>query len=346
MESATRAIILAVFVSLSLNSQVLHQLANPRWKVEVLIYDKIDFQYTDDSGKHHHIVTSMTDQERNLAVSASETFLKTDVPLLTSGNMVPLYSIKVVQHPLTRLSRVCDDDYGYWPDPFDTAQDRNPQAYDSAIVIFQERALDWDTGQYVYIGCYGGLAWPMGTGQTYASSIFRMLSADQRNVLKHEWGHSIVFYYDAAGTAPVPAVDNHINDTTTRYVHCGTATPYILLDDSDTLPIPNSIYNDYSGFTRDYYSGLTATPDQPARCLGITPSAWNSGGPVTRPISNPGDLNSDGKVDRTDLALLTQRLKQPSTGPNDPMDLNYDGRISVLDAQILVTFCTHPYCAP
>ena len=131
--------------------------------------------------------------------------------------------------------------------------------------------------------------------------IFRIFSSDQRNVFKHEWGHSILFYYDAAGTAPKPTVDNHINDTTNRYVHCGSGAPYILLDDSDSVPITNSIYNDRSGFTHDYYSGTTATPDHPDRCLGVTPAAWASGWPVTRPIPHPGDLNGDGSVNVDDL---------------------------------------------
>jgi Dockerin type I domain len=320
-------------------------LKNPRWKVQVLIYDHIDFQFTDSSGHPHWVTTSMTQQEKDLAVSAATKFLGTDVPALDSGNMIPLASITVVPHPLTRLAQVCGGDYGYWPDPTVTAADRNPAVFDSAIVIFQEHAFDSITGQWVYLGCSGGLTWPMGTSQAYASFIFRIFSSDQRNVFKHEWGHSILFYYDAAGAAPKPAVDNHINDTTTRYVHCGTAAPYILVDDSDSYPIPNSIYNDQSGFTHDYYSGITATPDQPNRCLGITPAAWVSGGPVIRPIANPGDLNGDHKVDINDLGLLMQRLNQ-AAGPNDPRDLDYDGQITVLDARILVTLCTNPHCAP
>lgn len=320
-------------------------LVHPRWKVQVIIYDQIDFQYTDQSGRPHHLTTYMTQQEKDVAVSAAKAFLETDVPALTSGNMVPLGSIKFAGHPLTRLARVCDDDYGFWPDPIVTAPDRDPASFDAAIVIFQERAYDSVTGRSVYMGCYGGLAWPMGTGQTYASFIYRMFSADQRNVFKHEWGHSILFYFDAAGTAPKPAVDNHLNDTTTRYVHCGTGTPYILVDDSETAPIPNSIYNNQSGFTHDYYSGTTAVPTDPSRCLGITPAAWATGGPVTHAIAHPGDLNNDSRVDLTDLSLLMQSLNKAAAGPNDPKDLDYDGKITVLDARILTTLCTKSLCA-
>jgi hypothetical protein len=55
------------------------------------------------------------------------------------------------------------------------------------------------------------------------------------------------------------------------------------MDESDLNPVPNSIYNDQSGFTHDYYSGTTALATAPSQCLGITPAAWAAGGPVTRP---------------------------------------------------------------
>ena len=73
-----------------------------------------------------------------------------------------------------------------------------------------------------------------------------------------------------------------LNDTTNKYVHCSSGTPYVLQDETDDNPIPNSIYNNNSGFTHDYYSGTTAKPENPSRCLGIPPSAWAYGGPVTK----------------------------------------------------------------
>ena len=343
--TGSKKLITAVLTSIAMLGVAYAQspLKNPRWKIQVLIYPVIDFQYTDTLGRPHHITTSMTDAEKANAVAAANKFLQVDVPALDSGNMTPVGSITVVQHPLTALSQIGTCEYPFWPDPINTAPDRDPRRFDSAIVIFQESGVDWSTGRSIYVGCYGGLTWPMGTSQTYASFIFRIFSTDQRNVFKHEWGHSILFYYDAAGTAPKPSVDNHINDTTTRYVHCGTGVPYILLDDSDSVPIPDSIYNDQSGFTHDYYSGMTATPGQVDRCLGITPAAWASGGPITRPIQNPGDLNGDKQVDVDDLQLLMQRLHRLAD-PNDPADLDYDGLITVLDARILVTLCTKALC--
>jgi beta-lactam-binding protein with PASTA domain len=58
-----------------------------------------------------------------------------------------------------------------------------------------------------------------------------------------------------------------------------------------------------------------------------------------------GDINSDGQVNKLDLALITSALNTPASGPNDPRDLNHDGVINILDARILVTLCTNPGCA-
>lgn len=126
----------------------------------------------------------------------------------------------------------------------------------------------------------------MGNGQMYTAIISdAVTSYGHRNVLRHEWGHNILFFYDAYGTAPKPTVDNHAWGTPeTQYVHCPTGEPYILVDETPDDPIPNSIYNLESGFTHDYYSGTTAIQDQPTRCLGISPEAWASGGPVSGPL--------------------------------------------------------------
>ena len=314
------------------------KLPNPRWKVQVLIYPKVQMQWTDTAGAHD-VNTEMTQQEIALAMSASQRFFEVDVPALNSGQMVPLLTIALKD----RLTRLAPPNCA-WPDPAAVAADRNPASFDSTIVIWKDNGWDSVQRKYVDLACYGGLAWGQGTGQTYSTFLLKMFSTDQRNVFKHEWGHSILFYYDSSGAAPRPAVNNHINNTDTRYVSCHSAQPYILLDDSDLNPIPTSIYYNLSGFTHDYYSGLTATPDQPDRCLGLTPAAWASGGPLTRPIQHPGDLNGDSKVDSKDLLQLMSGVGT-AAAPNDPRDLDYDGKITILDARRLVTFCTKPNCA-
>lgn len=305
----------------------------------MIIYPKVRVTWTDTAGTHV-VTTEMTREEIDRASSQSRRFYEIDVPLLTSGQMIPLVTVVVKNTELVRLGAPnC-----FWPDPGSVTGDLEPAKYDSAILIWKDEGRD-EQGRFTALACYGGLSWPRGRDQGFASFLLRMLPGDHRNVLKHEWGHSILFYYDAAGTAPKPAVNNHINNTDTRYVSCHTGQPYILMDETDFNPVPHSIYNNQAGFTHDYYSGLTAAPDQIDRCLGITPQAWASGGPVSRPIANPGDLNGDSRIDLTDLNLLIQAIGA-ATAPSDRRDLDYDGLVTVLDARRLVTFCTNPRCAP
>lgn len=257
---------------------------HPRWRILVLIYGRTDFAFTDAEGIEHHFVARMTDDEKAAAEAAARRFVRTDIPALTSQNMIPRLDVRYPQEPLSELTAIGN---GWWPDPKSTRRDRDP-AFDSIIAIWDETGEDAVTGEQLYLGGgYGGLTPNMGTGQTYSAITVDMATAygayNSTNVFKHEWGHSILDFYEAAGVAPRPTVDNHIGEG--MYVHCNTGEGYILLDESDDNPIPNSIYNDESGFTHDYYSGTTALPENPQRCLGITPDAWARGGPVTRPSS-------------------------------------------------------------
>ena len=258
---------------------------SPGWKLLMLVYASTDFTFVDSGGQQHHFVADVTQTEKDKLDYAIHRFVYEDVPALDSCRMQPTVTIRYPSHTLSALSPMGCDDYA--PSPSDVALDRD-SAFDSVISIWDGSGTDLVTGQSMSIqSC--AWAWGMGTGQTYDAIYVDFVKYTDRNVFKHEWGHSILFYYDAAGTAPRPSVDNHINDTTNRYVNCVTGQPYILQDESDANPIPNSIYNDESGFTHDYYSGKTATPNQPARCLGITPEAWASGGPVSRPLFGAGD---------------------------------------------------------
>ncbi len=314
---------------------------NPRWKVHVLVYTKVDFSYSDSAGQRHHVTTAMTPEEQALAIEASKRFFESDVPTLNGGAMKPVLTIAVRTQPLTRLTPICGGT-GYWPFPDDIGPDVGGR-YDSVVAIWTGKGWDSETNSPAELGCYGGLAFYRGTNTAFSTFTLAVLPSTHRNAFKHEWGHSILFYYDAAGTAPKPPVDNHIGPG--MYVHCGTGTPYVLIDEDDAGPVPNSIYNNRAGFTRDYYSGQTALTGQPTACLGVTPQAWASGGPVTRPIPFPGDLNGDRLVNRTDLSILVDGIGKPPSGPNDPRDLDYDGAITVLDARMLSLLCSKPYCA-
>lgn len=248
---------------------------SPSWKILVLIYPSTDHKFSDSTG-HHHVIARMTEHEIQRAQAQARRFFEHDVPELTAGAQRPVVTIKTVDRPLTDL------DKSWWPSPRVTAKDCLPD-FDSIVVIWHATGLDAISNKPIDLADAGGLAEPRGVRQTYCAIPINYVSQNDRNVFKHEWGHSILFYFDAAGITPKPAVDNHINDTDIQYVHYPSGEKYILKDETDDHPIPNSIYNNQRGFTRDYYSGQTATADKPNRPLGITPKAWATGGPVTKP---------------------------------------------------------------
>lgn len=253
----------------------LDPLESPRWRILGLVYDETDFSYIDSNGVSRHLVAAMSAAERDRAVASLRRFFGADVPALTGGSMIPSLTICFPEDPLDDLDAFFD---GFWPSPSSTAPELLPD-YDSAVVIWDPSGVDQSTGQEISVANAGGLTPPMGIGQTYTSVIIDALSDRQRNALKHEWGHSILFYHEAAGTAPLPAVDNHL---VSNYVHCQSGEPYALVDETDDAPVPWSIYNNELGFTRDYYSGRTALATDPTQCLGITPEAWAAGGPFSQ----------------------------------------------------------------
>jgi hypothetical protein len=155
-------------------------------------------------------------------------------------------------------------------------------AFDSVVVIWDGSGVDVISGHSLTIAGCRGIAGYRGTMPTHLAIPVRWVLTNDRNVFKHEWGHSILFYHQAAGTTPHPPVNNHMGGSLV-YVHCGTGEAYVWQDETVSNPIPNSLYNNESGFTHDYYSGTTALPDNVNHCLGITPRAWAMGGPVAKP---------------------------------------------------------------
>ena len=281
-------------------SEIMATDPHPRWKILVLIYDRTDMTYTDAAGEHHVIGEIGPAQVAAAAANAAR-FVQTDIPALSSGNMLPELTIRY-PGALRSLSPLGN---AWWPSPADTAAERDP-AFDSVIVIWQPTVTDQATGELLWIGNAAGLTPPMGTGQTYTALIIEAATLyGHRNVFKHEWGHSLLFYYEAAGTAPTPTVTNHA--VVNQYVHCPTAAGYIWLDETDANPIENSIYNNASGFTHDYYSGMTALDADPMRCIGITPAAWATGGPV----SMPGQLRIPPPTEKISaMRTILQQLVQ------------------------------------
>jgi hypothetical protein len=286
---------------------------HPGWKILVLIYGTTDFRYVDGSGEQHHVIASMTDSEKQLAASTARRFVLEDIPLLTSGNMIPTVEVRFPARPLTELSPL---GAGWWPDPGDTDPELDP-AFDSVLVIWDPSGIDETTGRTIFLADAAGLALPKGVEQTYAALIVdAATSYGHPNVFKHEWGHSILFFYQALGTAPLPTVNNHA--TATDYVNCLTGQFYVWRDETDLDPIPNSIYNNESGFTHDYYSGTTALSSQPDRCIGITPGAWATGGPVSHP-SRPEALTPLQQIgaigEQIDELVAEGTLEAQAAGP-------------------------------
>jgi hypothetical protein len=283
-------------------TEILPSDPHPRWKILVLIYDGTDFTYTDTDGTHHLIGEIGSAQVATAAANAAR-FVQTDIPALSSGNMVPELTIRY-PGPLRSLTQFGN----WWPSPADTATERDP-AFDSVIVIWQPTVTDQATGQLLWIGNAAGLTPPMGTGQTYTTLIIEAATLyGHLNVFKHEWGHSLLDYYEAVGTAPTPTVTNHA--VVNQYVHCQTGEAYVWLDETDANPIPNSIYNNESGFTHDYYSGTTALATDPMHCVGITAAAWATGGPV----SQPGELSITSPAEKIhEMRTVLQQFVESGT---------------------------------
>ncbi|MCB1257118.1 MAG: hypothetical protein KDB26_08445 [Microthrixaceae bacterium] len=247
-----------------------------RWRMLVLIYDRTDFNYTDANGIQRHVKAQMTPQEVERARDTAVSFATEDIPALTSGSMIPTITVRTVPRALDTLS---PQGVGWWPAPADTAAERDP-SFDTVMVIWDPRTTDQATGESIWIADAAGLAPNMGFDQTYATVIAEgAVQYPHRNVFKHEFGHSILAYFNTLGATTLTSMANHAYPD--EYVNCHTGLPYVWIDEQQDNPIPNSIYNNESGFTHDYYSGTVAKAEDPTRCLGITPEAWSYGGPVT-----------------------------------------------------------------
>ncbi len=249
----------------------------PSWKIEVIVYLYTDLTYQDAVSSHRLVGSLVPDEVANIK-NSSAGFVNSDIPALTSGTEHPTLRVKSVSRPLDSQTLTADNFGGFTPAPWTTTADQDP-GYDSYIVFWQSFGWDWGPMKSDNIAHAGGLTWGRGTSPTFSAIQMPELAYAGRNVLKHEWGHAITFYYDARGTAPKPMVDNHQPDTS---VNCHTHNGYLHIDETASNPVPNSIYNNGSGFTHDYYSGVTAQASNPSHCIGITPAAWLSGGPVTK----------------------------------------------------------------
>lgn len=255
---------------------------HPRWKILVLIYPQTDFSFTDAKGVNRHVAGQTSPEELDETEAQAKLFVEKDIPALSSGNMLPSVTVRRVSQPLRSLSRVLD---GWWPAQGDVTMDLDP-SFDSVIVIWEPRVRDQATGESLWIGAAAGLTPDRGLGQTYVTMSVEYAGVNgHRNVYKHEWGHSILSYFQALQVTSMPSVNNHAEPS--QYVNCRGKPPYVWEDETNAAPIPNSIYSNSAGFTHDYYSGTVALASEPDRCLGIGPAAWAWGGPATHSGSQP-----------------------------------------------------------
>ncbi|MBI2761148.1 MAG: hypothetical protein HYX51_06965 [Chloroflexi bacterium] len=256
-----------------------------------------------DGTNNRHVVAEMTPAERQRAVSTATAFATVDVPALTSGAMRPTFEIRY-PGTLSTLSYVISGGQRE-PQASDVAAFLD-RSFDSVFVIWKSRGTDLNTGQQYVLNGYGGFTWGNGLAQTYSEFSVDSTASPSglpgQNVFKHEWGHAIASYYDAAGTAPKPSVDNHQVDS---YVNCMSGSGYVLMDETQENPIPNSVYNNTSGFTHDFYSGTTKLRGT-SPCLGITPAAWASGGPVTGPNGPRMNVASAAEAEATEPIPATR----------------------------------------
>jgi hypothetical protein len=285
--------------------------AAPGWKILVLVYTATDFTFTNESGTHR-VVNTMSSEDLQAATDAATAFVTEDIPALDSGLMTPTVEVRAPQRTLTELEPYLG---GWWVSPRIAGADRDP-SFDAVIAIWDPWVTDLSSGQKIWIGPAEGLTPHMGTGQTYTwIQLDGAIRRGHRNVFKHEFGHSLLTYHDAAGTAPKPSVNSHTDATT--YVNCDTGEFYDWRDETLAQPIPNSVYNSQSGFTHDYYSGTTALASAPDTCLGITPAAWASGGPVSKPPRPTLSINDvsvvEGDAGQT-TATLVVTMSEPASG--------------------------------
>ncbi len=250
--------------------------APPSWKIQALMFMEIDFAYEDDTGAHH-VRTEMDPASAAKVEAIIAEVIEQDFPALSSGLQTPTYVITRIQEPLTQLTQ--NGPTCYFVGTHDVVPFADPTA-DSILAFFESHGIDEATGLEVdLMPCALGLTSHTGTTQTLATmklnGVFE-LPHYYHNAIKHEWGHSILFYHDAIGGSPLPMVDNHRPQD---YVNCRTGLPYS--DDQDPS-VPGGHYHAHSGFTHDYYSGEIALATEPDRCIGIGPDAWWLGGPFNK----------------------------------------------------------------
>lgn len=255
---------------------------HPRWKILVLLYPQTDVTYTDAQGVSRHVKGAMSRSDIDRTLDQARHFVQQDIPALSSSNVLPEFTARLAHEPLKSLSPFFD---GWWPAQGDVINELDP-AFDSVIVIWEPRVQDVATGQPLVIGGDAAVTLDRGLQQTYTTLRVPYAGLNgHRNVYKQQWGVALTSYFQTMQLVQPPPVN--LNPGATQYVNCQTGQHYTWQEETNSNPIPNSIYNNSSGFIHDYYSGTLAAAEAPTACLGFGASAWAWGGPVTHSGSKP-----------------------------------------------------------
>jgi hypothetical protein len=127
-----------------------------------------------------------------------------------------------------------------------------------------------------------------------------------------------------------------------RKVLIGGDTPY---ETTTSGNVPN-------GLAVDSQTGvLSGTPDKVGSFQFNVAATDNFGSKVSKDytlnVTGPGDVNTDFKIDSTDLNSIKARYGQAVLAEaNDPADVNGDLKINLLDYRKAASLCTKPRCAP
>jgi hypothetical protein len=158
-------------------------------------------------------------------------------------------------------------------------------AFDSAIVIWEPRGQDVDTGQAVTIAGDGAVTLDRGLSQTYTTIRVPYAGLDgKRDTYKQQLAVGLANYFLTMRLTPPTPIS--FNPSPSQYVNCETGQGYALQGGGASSG-SDPLYDTRAGVLHDFYSGKLALSEAPYECLGIGARAWAWGGPVTHSGSRP-----------------------------------------------------------
>ena len=169
------------------------------WTCLVLIYKNLKFEWTDNTGKKQHIVTTMSEQDIKAVRHGMDNFAK-HVLNYTSRELRISYEVKLVEHTLSAL--VGEDEF--WCSPQQMAKDMDGVehgAYDTvfAYTKFQQKKDGLAIPAAFAGGSLGADAGPKGCGSINIILWVSNLTPEARDgeIELHEWLHQVDWAFTA-----------------------------------------------------------------------------------------------------------------------------------------------------